>query len=118
MEYIIADSNPARSHALQLKLKFFPETHFRGCFANEAAFLEEVLRYRPEVAFIYAGDSEINPFFVVEQIRARAPDTKIIILSENREYALLAFEIGADNFLLLPPDEVRLQNIFRNWTRS
>ncbi len=111
MNYIIADSKPERCRALQMKLKLFYDLHWQGSFANEAACLAAVFQSPPEVAFVYVGDSEINAFFLVEQIKARAPDTKIVFLAEKREYALPAFEMGVDNFLLLPPDEERLHNI-------
>jgi YesN/AraC family two-component response regulator len=68
----------------------------------------------PDIAFIYVGDKEFNAFSVVEPIRARAPDTKIVFMSEKRDYALPAFEIGVDNYLLLPPDEARLHNMLNN----
>ncbi len=114
MNYVIADCQPGRFKAFQSALRDYPDLHFQGSFANEQELLDEVLRSAPDIAFIYAGDKGFNAFAVVKPIRARAPDTKIVFLSEKRDYALLAFDIGVDNYLLLPPDEVRLHNMLNN----
>ena len=114
MNYVIADSKPERCQAFQSTLKNYPHLHFLGSCSNETALLAKVLGSAPDIAFIYVGDKEFNAFSVAEQIRARAPDTRIVFLSEKRDYALPAFETGVDNYLLLPPDGLRLNNILQN----
>jgi len=117
LNYVIADSKSERRSAFQSALKDYPELYFQGSFPTEAALLAEVFGSAPDIAFIYVGDKEFNAFSVAEHIRARAPDTKIIFLSEKRDYALPAFEIGVDNYLLLPPDEVRIHNMVHDYEK-
>jgi DNA-binding LytR/AlgR family response regulator len=114
LNYVIADHKPERYRAFQSALKNYPDLHFRGSFANEQALLAEVFRSAPDIVFIYIGDKEFNAFSVVQPIRSRAQDTRIVFVSEKSDYALPAFEIGVDNYLLLPPDEVRLHNMLHN----
>lgn len=117
MNYVIGDSKLDRCKALQSALQDYPEIHFRGSFSNASTLLAEVCRLPPDIAFIYIGNKDFNAFSAAEHIRVRAPDTRIVFLSEIRDYALPAFEIGVDNYLLLPLDKMRLHNMLQNLMR-
>lgn len=71
-------------------------------FENDVQFLEEIGTLKPDVCIIRVHLSDFNGLRTAEIIKQKSPDSRIVILSETKDYALEAFEIGAHGYLLCP----------------
>jgi two-component SAPR family response regulator len=106
---MIADTNMARGKEFQNQLKASGYFQNIEIYNNAEKLLAQVLRRPPHFVFFYVGEQGLNAFSAAKQIQKMSPITKIAFMSDKREYALLTFEIGADCFLLYPPDEKQLE---------
>lgn len=62
----------------------------------------------PDLALIYIGDSQLNAFSALERIKEITPEVNVVFYSEEPDYALDAYEKGADYFLNLPVDDIKI----------
>lgn len=71
-------------------------------FENEVRFLEQVRIMDPDVCIIQVENSKIHGLRVSEIVKQMSPHTRIILLSETGNYALEAFEVGVQGYLVCP----------------
>lgn len=64
----------------------------------------------PDICMIRLGDDRIPGIKVANMIKEINSEIKIIFISNDREYALNAYEIGAYGYLLSPVKKEKLQN--------
>ncbi len=78
---------------------------------SQDVFLERVERERPELVFIRLGNSEITGLKMGQMVKAMEQDIRIVFVSEEKDYALDAYEVGAYGYLLCPIEKKKLDNI-------
>jgi two-component SAPR family response regulator len=71
-------------------------------FENEVQFLERISSLDPDLCLIRADWRNLNGLRIAEVVKQNCPDSSIIMLSETRDYAVEAFEVGAQGYLVSP----------------
>lgn len=75
-------------------------------------FLEKIEREQPDLVFIRLGNIDIPGLGIGMLIKTMYRDIRIIFVSEEKEYALEAYEIGAYGYLLSPIEKKKFDNVF------
>lgn len=75
-------------------------------------FLEQVEWEKPDLVMIRLGDSDIPGLNIGRMVKALEPEIRIVFVSDERVYALDAYEVGAYGYLLSPITETKLRKIF------
>jgi DNA-binding NarL/FixJ family response regulator len=93
-----------RHHRLSEGVRGLLETAFTGVFvvADQASLMEGAARLMPELIVIDVALAEGNLGDLLASIRARAPGTKVLLLSVHDEPAVAAAAVaaGADGLVL------------------
>ena len=75
------------------------------------AFLERVEREKPELLFIRLGDKEIAGLEVGRIVRSMDFEPKIVFVASRKNYAIDAYEVGADGYLLCPVERKKFDRL-------
>lgn len=114
MEYMIADCNRERCDSLQRSINIYKCAKCVGRFNKELELLEKAWIEQPEVVLVYTGDHGLNAYSVLKRIKEITPEVKVVFYSEQKDYAMDAFDKGADYFLPLPANDIQIGKlIFR-----
>lgn len=114
MNYMIADCNKKRSSLLQKRIDIYRSVNCIGSFAKEVEILEKAWLQQPQVVLVYAGDQKLNAYSVLKRIKEVTPEVKVVLYSEQSNYAIDAYDKGADYFLSLPADDIQIgKMVFR-----
>lgn len=108
MRYMIADCNKKRRYSLQMRMDIYKSVMCVGHFGKEVDLLENAWIERPEVVLVYAGDHELNAYSVLKRIKLVTPEVNVVFYSEQKDYAVDAYDHGADYFLPLPVDDIKI----------
>lgn len=73
-----------------------------GVFEDYIKFIEQISKSPPNFCIIRLGVDEIPGLKVADMVRQISSDSKIVFISDERDYALDAYEIGAYGYLLCP----------------
>lgn len=106
--YMIADCDGRRRDFLRKKIGIFKSVNCTGAFSEERELLEKTWLEQPEVVLIYVGDSKVNAFSALKRIKEITPEVNVVFYSEEPDYALDAYDKGADYFLPLPVDDIKI----------
>lgn len=114
MDYMLADCSRKRCSLLQKKIDRYRSVNFVGAYLKEVELLEKVWLDRPGLVLVYVGDQQLNAYSVLRRVKEITPEVKVAFYSECSEYALEAYEKGADYFLPLPADDIQIgRMVFR-----
>jgi two-component SAPR family response regulator len=108
MDYMIADSDKKRCSLLQKRIDIYRSANCLGSFAKEVELLEKTWLQQPELVLVYAGDQRLNAYSVLKRIKEVTPEVKVVFYSEHSDYAMDAYDKGADYFLPLPVDDIQI----------
>lgn len=78
-------------------------------FEDYIPFIELVWKSPPQCCVIRLGNNGIPGLKAAAMVRQVSPDTRIVFISDDRDYALDAYEIGADGYLLCPVERKKLK---------
>jgi len=117
-DYMIADRDKERCLSLQKKIDLYRRANCVGSFGKEVELLEKTWLELPEVVLVYAGDFKLNAFSVLKRIKEVTPEIKVVFYSEQNNYALDAYEKGADYFLPLPGDDITIGKLVFRYMRN
>jgi len=106
--YMIADCDKNRCSFLRKRMDIYRSVNCVGSFGKEVDLLEKTWIEHPEVVLVYAGDHQLNAYSVLKRIKEVTPDVKVVFYSEQSDYAMDAYEKGADYFLPLPVDDIQI----------
>jgi two-component system LytT family response regulator len=71
-------------------------------FEDQVACIERVEYLPPDLCFIRLGIESIPGLKTARMIHIINPEIRLVFVTEGRDYALDAYEIGAYGYLLLP----------------
>lgn len=80
------------------------------CFNRYDEFLDKAEKQSPDICFIRIGYAEIPGIKATKMLKAIDSKTKVVFFSDQRDYALDAFEIGVNGYLLCPLEREKLDN--------
>lgn len=118
MEYVIADYHKKRCKALRKRIDIYRSVQCIGMLANERELLEKVWIEQPDLVLIYVGDQMLNAYSALLRIKEVTPHVKVAFFSEKSEYAIDAYEKGADYFLLLPADDIQIGKLIFRYLKA
>ena len=97
-----------------------PACEVVGEVTDGSALLAEVLRLRPDVVVVDLMMPGVNGLDACRQVRAAAPETRVIIYTATDDSAIksLAFEAGASGFVLKGRAVEDLPEAIRNAMRG
>lgn len=113
VNYIVVDPNIRNGIDLRKILDGYEMLDFQGSFATFVAAGNFIIDHPPDIAFIFLGKAELNSFRLTSMIRERNPLSKVIFISSQKEYAVEAFEYGANGFLLMPLDKKKIEQLLK-----
>ncbi len=93
---------------LRKKIDIYRSASCIGSFVNEKDFLESTWLEQPDLALIYIGDRQLNAVSALKRIKEITPEVNVVFYSEESDYALDAYDKGADYFLNLPVDDIKI----------
>jgi two-component system LytT family response regulator len=103
---MIVDDEPLARSNLAVLLRADAEMEIVGECGVGVEAAEEIRSARPELLFLDVQMPECDGFDVLEQLGKDAPPV-IVFVTAYDQYALRAFEAGAQDYLLKPFDDAR-----------
>ena len=108
---IVVDDEPLARKGLIVRLLQHNDINIVGDCANGREAIEAVKSHKPDLMFIDIKMPGLNGFEVVsELIKQNQKMPLVIFVTAFEEYALKAFEIHAQDYLLKPADEERISD--------
>ena len=117
-DYMIADCDKKRCSFLRKRIDIYRCINCVGSFGKEVDLLEKTWIEHPEMVLVYAGDHQLNAFSVLKRIKEVTPEVKVVFYSEQSDYAMDAYERGADYFLPLPADDIQIGKLVLRYIRN
>lgn len=77
-------------------------------------FLEKALTEKQDAVFIRTGRAGFPGFKIGEELRKADSRVPIVFLSDEKKFALDAFETGANGFLLCPVEKRKVKKCLEN----
>ena len=109
---VVDDERPARSELKHQILQLLPEAQVDEG-ENGAQALEMAGEERYDIFFLDINLGDINGTVLVNALKNMQPEMKIIFVTAYSEYAVKAFELEVDDYILKPFDRRRLEKMLR-----
>ncbi|MFT4941152.1 MAG: two-component system LytT family response regulator [Paraglaciecola sp.] len=110
---VVEDEPLAREH-LTLHLSSCPNFKMIGCCNNAKKALLVIEHSQPDVIFLDLEIPGMSGLELAQQLRAQDNVTKLIFVTAFREFAFDAFEYQAEDYLLKPFSDERLDQCTNN----
>jgi two-component system LytT family response regulator len=108
---IVVDDEPLARKGLMIRLQQHKDINIVADCANGREAIEAVKNLKPDLMFIDIKMPGLNGFEVVTELLSSVEKMPLVIfVTAFEEYALQAFEIHAQDYLLKPADEDRIQS--------
>ncbi|MFT5757839.1 MAG: two-component system LytT family response regulator [Alteromonadaceae bacterium] len=106
---IIVDDEPLARKGLVVRLAEHKDIHVVTECCNGREAIEAIRAYKPDLMFLDIQMPGLNGFDVIEEILKQGLTMPIVVfVTAFDQYALKAFEVYAQDYLLKPADEERL----------
>ncbi len=106
---IIVDDEPLARKGLVVRLESHKDINIVTECSNGREAIEAIRAYKPDLMFLDIQMPGLNGFEVIEEIIKQGLHMPIVVfVTAFDQYALQAFEVHAQDYLLKPADEVRL----------
>ncbi|MEI7025118.1 response regulator [Paenibacillus sp. y28] len=108
MDIILVDDEPLALQQLAAELLELDNIRIIGQHLNPQKALEQICRDRPDAVFLDIDMPEMTGIELAEQVLLRLPDTQIVFVTAYDDYAVKAFELCAQDYLVKPlfPDRL------------
>jgi len=102
IKILIADHHPVCRQGLTWILRQQPDLHIVGQADDGKEAVKKAIQLAPDVVILDAFMPTINGIEIVKKIKARCPNTAIVIISSRgyESFAQAALEAGASGYLL------------------
>ena len=111
---MIVDADAASVRHLKAVFKHHPQIAV-GCTASTiATAIAQAKKHRPDVVFLDVAMASREGFTMAQRLVA---DRALVVVSDQPDFAMAAFEFGAIDYLLKPVCEERLQETLRRLDR-
>ncbi len=109
---VVDDERPARSELRHQLLEILPEADIEEGESGEQA-LEMAGEGRYDLFFLDINLGDIKGTALVNALKNMQPDMKIVFVTAYSEYAVKAFELGVEDYIMKPYDKRRLQKMLK-----
>lgn len=107
---VIDDERPARSELMHQLLVIFPDADIQEGDSGAAA-LQLAGKEKFDLFFLDINLGDINGTILIDALKNMQPGMKIIFVTAYSEYAVTAFELGVQDYVLKPFDKARLLKV-------
>src|SRR5699024_8960167 len=107
MRAILIDDEQLMLDLLKDKITELSNIRVVGVYTNPHLGLIEISKQQPELVFLDISMPEVSGLELAKQIKTAMPKIKIIFTTAYDEYAVEAFEIDAEDYLLKPIEDAR-----------
>lgn len=81
-------------------------------FEDYSKFIKMVGKSTPDLCIVRLGRDEIPGLKVAGMVKKISPETRTVFVSDSRDYAVDAYEIGAYGYLLSPVSRDKFNKFF------
>ncbi len=113
MKVYILDERGKNRDQLQYWLAEDIKTGTVETFEDYVRFIEKVGQSPPDFCFIRVGKSKIPGLITSEMVRQVSADIRVVFISNDRDYAVDAYEVGAYGYLVYPLQRDSVARLFR-----
>ena len=112
MTIFVVDDEPLAVESLRSNISkaIDAEALIRG-YANSKDALAEIDEFRPDIVFLDIQMPGMNGVNLVAALKSRLPGVIIIFVTAYNDYALKAWELRVDGYLLKPASAVDISNV-------
>lgn len=114
---VIDDERPARSELMHQLLEIEPKAVISEADSGAVA-LEMISHDTFDIVFIDINLGDIEGTVLASAVRKLMPKAHVIFATAYSQYAVRAFEIGVDDYILKPFEKQRLQSIVENYRKE
>lgn len=108
---IVVDDEPLARKGLMVRLALHEDINIIDDCSNGREALEAIKEHQPDLMFIDIKMPGLNGFDVINEIiNQNLPLPIVVFVTAYEEYALKAFEIHAQDYLLKPADDSRIED--------
>lgn len=109
---VIDDERPARSELKHQLMEFLPEAVVEEGESGAQA-LEMAGEDKFDIFFLDINLGDINGTVLVNALRNMQPEAKIVFVTAYSEYAVKAFELGVEDYIMKPYDRRRIEKMLK-----
>lgn len=109
---VIDDERPARSELRHQLTEFLPEAAIEEGESGAQA-LQMAGEKRFDLFFLDINLGDINGTVLVNALKNMQPEAKIIFVTAYSEYAVKAFELGVEDYIMKPYDRRRIEKMLK-----
>ncbi|MBA4538665.1 response regulator [Bacillus aquiflavi] len=108
MNAIVIDDEPLAVELLEKKLDEIEGIAVIGKYTNPHRGLEAIIKKQPDIVFLDIDMPEINGIELADKVQRTLSDIKIVFITAYPDYAVKAFELKAEDYILKPIQSKRL----------
>lgn len=112
MDIILIDDEVLLLNLLEHKIRELTNATIVGKYSNPHQGLYEVQKKQPDIVFIDIAMPELNGIELAKEIKESNANIKIVFLTAYDQYAIKAFDLGVDDYILKPINDDRLLETF------
>lgn len=112
MRIILIDDETIQLEFLTKKISALTSHEVIGAYTNPHQGLIEISKQQPDLIFLDISMPGITGIDLAKEIKDAMPHIHIIFLTAYDEYAVQAFDLQADDYLLKPVTDMRLLQAF------
>lgn len=118
MRIILIDDELIQLELLEKRIHQLTDYEVIARFTNPRQGLMAISKLQPDIVFLDISMPSINGIELAKEIKEAFPEMKIIFLSAYEEYAVEAFNLQVDDYLLKPITNERLLQAFSKIIKS
>ncbi len=109
MRVILVDDEAPLLRELAELLSDYPDFELTGSYTDPLLALEELEATKPQLAFLDIEMRTLDGIELAEQMLSKNPEMDVIFVTAYNQYAVMAFEVNAIDYILKPVRPQRLE---------
>lgn len=118
MKIILIDDEQLMLNLIEKKITELTSNFVLGTYTNPHQGLIEISKQQPDVVFLDISMPKISGIDLAREIKTSMPAIKIVFLTAYDAYAIDAFDLDAEDYLLKPINDNRLLQTFAKLTNT
>lgn len=114
---VIDDERPARKELIHQILSILPDSRIKEADSGAAA-LELLENHSFDLLFLDINLNDLEGTTLAAAVKRMLPDAQIVFATAYSQYAVKAFELGVNNYILKPFDPERVRRVLEKCCRD
>lgn len=114
---VVDDERPARKELIHQILSIFPDSSIEEAESGQDA-LELLSQHSFDVLFLDVSLNDMEGTTLAAAARRMLPKAQIIFATAYSQYAVRAFELDVNNYILKPFDQERVRKVLEKCQRE